>query len=104
MFRVKKTMPGKDFQGSSPAPFIGRVGYPNVYVGILSPPEVKEDAWLYDAPNHWASNDFQIPEIVSYRSSLVNSRHKSNIKDTPWRRQRLAAGQYRLQERQLASD
>ena len=49
-------------------------------VGILSPPEKTEDAWLYDAPRHWAEQSFQIPRIVEYRASLVNSHSRSHVK------------------------
>ena len=80
-FKVKDSLPKENFFGSSPAPFVGHNFYPNLYVGILSPPEQREDAWLYDAPRHWAEQNFQIPEIVSYRSALINSRFRSNIKD-----------------------
>lgn len=79
-FKVKPLIGKERFFGSSPAPFVGRFGYPFVNVGILSPPEVREDAWLFDAPGFWASNNFQIPEIVGYRSALVNSHLKAHVK------------------------
>ena len=72
----------EDFFGSSPAPFVGHNFYPNLYVGIMSPPEIREDAWLYDAPHYWGQHDFTIPEVVNFRSSLVNSRFRINIKAT----------------------
>jgi hypothetical protein len=78
--KASKVIPGKDFQGTSPAPFIGRAGYPYVNVGILSPPEPKEDAWLYDAPRYWGSKSMGIPEIMDYRSALINSRMKADIR------------------------
>jgi len=59
---------------------VGRFGYPYVNVGILAPPEQREDAWLYDAPRHWAAESFEIPRIVDFRSSLLNSRYNINIK------------------------
>jgi len=80
LFKVKNLLKSEDFFGSSPAPFIGSFGYPDINVGILSPPEQRDDAWLYDAPLHWANNDFGIPQIVDLRSSLINSRFKANIK------------------------
>jgi DNA repair protein NreA len=68
------------FNGSSPAPFVGRFGYPFVNVGMLAPPEENaENSWRYDAPKFWSSQHLQIPEIVDYRSSLVNSHFKSDI-------------------------
>ena len=80
LFKVKDKLASEDFFGSSPAPFVGRFGYPYVNVGILSPPEQSQDAWLYDAPLHWSANEFNIPQIVDLRSSLINSRFKANIR------------------------
>jgi len=82
LYRAKELVRGETFSGSSPAPFVGRFGYPHVNVGILSPPEITESAWLYDAPNFWAKENFQIPQIIGYRSSLINSRFKADIKAT----------------------
>jgi len=81
LFKVEKNLGKENFFGASPAPFIGRFDYPNVNVGILSPPEIKEDVWLYDSPQFWANQNFSIPQVIDLRSSLVNSRIKSNIKD-----------------------
>jgi DNA repair protein NreA len=69
-----------DFYGSSPAPFVGRFGYPNINVGVLSPTQQREDAWMFDAPKFWADNNIQIMSIVDFRSSLVNSQFKANVK------------------------
>ncbi|MEM4263519.1 MAG: hypothetical protein QW666_01315 [Candidatus Woesearchaeota archaeon] len=80
LFKVKDRLASEDFFGSSPAPFVGRFGYPYVNVGILSPPEQNENAWLYDAPLHWSANDFSILQIVDLRASLINSRFKANVK------------------------
>ena len=77
---MKQKPLAKDFFGSSPAPFVGRFGYPYVNVGILSPPEVWENAWEYDAPRHWAQHNYQIPQIIDFRSSLINARFKSYVK------------------------
>lgn len=81
MFKVRK-LTEKDFFGSSPAPFVGHYGYPYVNVGILSPPQVTKEAWKYDAPRHWAKKDYKIPKIVDYRSALINSRFKAQIKSS----------------------
>jgi hypothetical protein len=80
LFKVRDKAIKEDFSGSSPTPFVGHNFYPNLYVGILSPPEQREDAWLYDAPNYWAEHDFEIPQIVDYRSALINSRFRINVK------------------------
>lgn len=78
-FKVKEKLSNKFF-GDSPAPFVGHIGYPNLNVGILSVPELRNDSWVFDAPRFWATSDFQIPQIVDYRSALVNSRFRANVR------------------------
>ena len=80
VFRVKNELTKEEFTGDAVAPFVGRFGYPNINVGILSPPEQRDDAWLFDAPSYWSAEDFEIPRIVDFRSSLLNSRYNINIK------------------------
>ncbi len=80
IFRVKNALSKEEFTSDAVAPFVGRFGYPNVNVGILAPPEEREDAWLYDAPKYWATENYEIPRIVDFRSSLLNSRYNINIK------------------------
>jgi len=70
----------ENFFGSSPAPFIGRYGYPKVNVGLLAPQKLDQDSWLMDAPRYWARENFSIPQVLNQRLSLVNSRTQSNIK------------------------
>ncbi len=79
-FKVNDQITKKDFFGESPAPFVGRFGYPYVNVGILSPAGRPENVWKFDAPRHWAEHDLEIPQIIDYRSALVNSRFKSYVK------------------------
>ena len=79
-FRIKTKILKQDFSTDAIAPFVGRYNYPDINVGILAPPEQEEDSWLYDAPKYWANNEFQIPRIVDFRSSLINSRNKINVK------------------------
>ncbi len=70
----------KDFISDAIAPFVGRFGYPNINLGILAPPEQKEDSWLLDAPKYWSEKEYGITEIVDFRSSLLNSRSNINLK------------------------
>jgi DNA repair protein NreA len=80
--KVKESLSSKDFSGSSPTPFIGRVGYPKLNVGILSPAVINQDVWEYDAPRYWANNNLEIPKIVDYRSALINSRFQVHAHDS----------------------
>ena len=70
----------KDFQGSSPAPFIGRFGYPQVNIGFLSP-QIPGDTSHYDAPKLWSRQNLSIGDIASWRYGLVNSRTSWKVKD-----------------------
>lgn len=70
----------QDFCGTSPAPFIGRFGYPKVNIGVLSP-QLTGDTSEYDSPRLWSLNNATIGKIASLRFDLVNSRTQWNIKD-----------------------
>tara|TARA_Y100000034_G_C6902703_1_gene417893 strand:+ start:409 stop:1614 length:1206 start_codon:yes stop_codon:yes gene_type:complete len=66
---------------SPPSVFIGsKLRYPQMNVGILSPLAGDEDAWVYDAPVHWAENDFEISDVISLREGLLNSRFQTKAK------------------------
>ncbi|MFH1400296.1 MAG: hypothetical protein ABIH41_02150 [Nanoarchaeota archaeon] len=67
----------QEYAGQSPNIFIGRYGYPNVNVGILSNENVTAE---YDAPRLWSKEGYTIPSILSYRTQLINSRVKGNVK------------------------
>ncbi len=69
-----------EFSSQSPAPFIGWSGYPEVNVGLLSAPEKAKEAWKYDAPSHWSNNNYGVESLVDIRSSLLNSKFKSSVK------------------------
>ncbi len=66
--------------GSSPSVFVGRIGYPDINVGILS--TESDNAGIYDDPRGWALNNFEIPRIIDLRSTLLNSRFKSDVKQS----------------------
>ena len=67
---------------SPPSVFVGsKLKYPLVNVGILSPLERDEDAWIYDDAEFWAKNNFGVRDIVSLRESLLNSRFQSRVTD-----------------------
>ena len=79
IFTLKNTVKSENFVSDSNSVFVGHYNYPNVNVGILSPPSLLEDSWLYDAPNYWSTNNFQIPQIVNLRSSILNNKQSSNV-------------------------
>lgn len=61
---------------SPPSVFIGRIGYPNVYIGPLVPP-VHEDTSIFDLPEHWFGKSMD--EIVGFRSLLIRGKHMVNV-------------------------
>ena len=68
---------------SPPSVFIGsKLKYPLVNVGILSPLEKDENAWVYDDAKFWAENNFGIKDVVSLRNNLLNSRFQSKVTDS----------------------
>ncbi|MBS3070931.1 hypothetical protein J4407_01360 [Candidatus Pacearchaeota archaeon] len=67
---------------SPPSVFVGSMlKYPNVNVGILSPLERDENAWLYDDAKFWAENNFNVNDVIKIRESLLNSRFTAGVKD-----------------------
>ncbi len=80
IFKAREYIRGSEFESQSPAPFVGRYGYPRVNVGILAPPERMENTWEFDAPSHWSKENFSIGRIVQLRSMLVNSRFRTDIR------------------------
>ncbi|MEK6842176.1 MAG: hypothetical protein AABX84_00010, partial [Nanoarchaeota archaeon] len=83
-FRVKNISNLSKFDSNSPpSVFIGsKLKYPLVNVGILSPLEKDENAWLYDAEKYWAENNFSINDVIQIRESLLNSRFQSKVSDS----------------------
>jgi len=71
---IKKRITKENFSTEGVAPFIGKYGYPSINIGILAPPDDSGDTWIYDAPQYWAEQNYQIPKIIDFRSSLINSR------------------------------
>lgn len=67
---------------SPPSVFIGsKLSYPFMNVGILSPLQKEEEAWIYDDAKYWADNNFQISDVIGLRDSLLNSRFKARAGD-----------------------
>jgi len=65
-------------EGSSPpAIFVGRIGYPYVYVGPLVPP-FRGNTSLLDIPELWHGR--KIEEIVEFRSKLVRGKFRAHVK------------------------
>lgn len=67
---------------SPPSVFVGSgLSYPNMNVGILSPIQKVEDAWLYDDCKYWANNNFEVGDVVKMREGMLNSRMTQRATD-----------------------
>jgi DNA repair protein NreA len=67
----------KELAGSSPpGVFVGRFGYPKVYVGPMVP-AISGDTQIMDTPEQWMGKGFD--EIVDYRYSLLRAYSKADI-------------------------
>lgn len=74
----------KDFTGTSPpALFVGKFGYPKVYVGILSPPmqQTAEEAAVLDSPERWYAQRATLEQILNFRGQMIYSRFVSPVKN-----------------------
>src|SRR6266571_2607396 len=68
-----------DLDGSSPpGVFVGRFGYPKVFVGPLVPP-VHGDTRILDSPEEWVG--LPMDDIVRFRSQLVRGMHRVHVRD-----------------------
>ena len=55
------------FGNSPPSVFVGRFGYPDVNVGVLSPVQTMKDAHLLDSPKDWIKLKLKDEEILKLR-------------------------------------
>ena len=79
MMRTRPLIDSTNLEGSSPpGVFVGRFGYPKVFVGPLIPP-FHGDTSLLDTPENWFGRS--IKEIVDFRFSLVRGKFLTGIKD-----------------------
>ncbi len=71
----------KNFTGTSPPSlFVGRAFYPRVFVGLLSPPQHKENAEVLDSPEIWYKQQANISQILNFRGQMIYSRFRSAVK------------------------
>jgi hypothetical protein len=66
----------QDYFGEAPNVFVGRYGYPNINVGILSTEQYNN----HDEPLLWSRENAQIQKIIDLRTSLINSSFKTSIR------------------------
>ncbi|MBU7040415.1 MAG: hypothetical protein HXS45_06365, partial [Theionarchaea archaeon] len=68
---------GMNVDGASPPSiFVGRMGYPHVFVGPMVPP-VHDDTSLFDMPELWMPLDMQ--QIVGLRMQLIRGKQRVKV-------------------------
>lgn len=76
-FKTIEQIKNNEIYGNSPPDiFVGRVGYPNVYIGPLVPPQLG-DTTIMGTPEMWVGKS--IPEIVEMRSLLIRGMHRTRV-------------------------
>jgi hypothetical protein len=66
-------------QGSTPpGVFVGRIGYPKVYIGPMVPP-FRGDTEILDTPELWVGKDIQ--DIIDYRFALIRGKVRASVFD-----------------------
>jgi hypothetical protein len=79
--RLQSADVGKELEGSSPpSVFIGKYGYPKVYIGPMMAPETG-DTSLLDAPEEWIPAGLNTQQIAKMRLQLVRGKELAGIKD-----------------------
>ena len=64
---------------SAPELFVGRIGYPYVNSGILTPSE-NDNISNFATAEEWSKNNFSVENILRLRGQLIYGRAKINIK------------------------
>lgn len=68
------------YGSSPPALFVGRHGYPYVYVGPLVPP-VLGDTSLLDLPEEWLDRGMGMEDLVDMRVKLFRGKFRAHVKE-----------------------
>ncbi len=77
--KTKPLIDTLELEGSSPPDlFVGRIGWPKVYIGPLVPP-LHGDTKFLATPEEWHGKT--IEEIVEFRSQLVRGKYRTHVKN-----------------------
>jgi len=79
LVRTALRIDSPDISGSSPpGVFVGRIGYPKVFVGPMVPP-FTGDTEVLDTPELWSNAEIQ--DIIDYRFSLISGKVPLRVTD-----------------------
>ncbi len=68
-----------DIEGfTPPSTLVGEFNYPKVSVGVIFTTD--QNAAIYDAPKFWVKNEFNVSEIFSLKSTLVNAKNNIDVR------------------------
>ncbi len=71
---------GDSLYGSTaPSVFVGRSNYPRVNTGVLQPVASEADASDHATSSDWYGRGLEIDDVLSRRTSLLNSRRKAEV-------------------------
>ncbi|MEM4297235.1 MAG: Nre family DNA repair protein [Nitrososphaerota archaeon] len=83
LVKKRALMDSLRIEGSTPpAVFVGRVGYPQVYIGPMVPP-YHGSTEILDTPEMWLGKP--VEEIVDYRYSLIRGKVRAHVNDASFR-------------------
>jgi hypothetical protein len=77
---LERTLQGDALFGSTaPEIFVGRMGYPQVSTGVLSPVAEDADAADYATSGDWYRQGLDIEGVLRRRTGLLNSQRSANV-------------------------
>jgi len=75
--KCSRFITSENIQGSTPpGVFVGRIGYPKIYIGPMVPPYFG-DTEILDTPELWVGKT--VDEIIDYRFSLIRGKVRASI-------------------------
>jgi len=77
MAKCGRFITSENIQGSTPpGVFVGRIGYPKIYIGPMVPPYFG-DTGILDTPELWVGKT--VDEIIDYRFSLIRGKVRASV-------------------------
>ena len=81
-FKQNAPKPKLHFSGkSAPELFVGRIGYPYINAGILTPQD-NDNISNFPSAEEWSSNNFSVANVLRLRGQLIYGKAKTHIKGT----------------------
>jgi len=79
MFKTAQV--GEQLEGAAPTIFVGKYGYPKVFIGPMLP-DLHGDTRYMDTPEDWLGTTSVPEDIANFRLQLVRGKQSVHIKDT----------------------